>query len=199
MSWKTWSVVGLGVVLAVYWGGLMRKRSTPSDEYTKAAFTRPTMLSPSSSEFGISYGGVDALSDVPKVESNQKVAILVHLPPCSSQETEMIWIVPRLPDQGPEGFDWMDLSCEIRLVLSGARPPVLGDGRVVEAKFKLSPGQYTLRYYREIVYIDGEQGPPQIEFMGQGQLQVTPSKSTEPTFVPLEDPHRIQLYKPENE
>ncbi len=205
MSQKTWRVVGLVAMLTlvVCWWAFRGKPSTPNEVYTKAAFTRPTRLAPSSGEFAVFIDGMDALAEVPTVASNQEIPIVVILPQDSAPGLlESIWVVPRLPSQDPEGFEWMDALCDLILGLPSPVPTPLGEGRECNTRgtFRLRPGEYVLRYYRQISNFDAEKGPPRNEFLGQGRLRVIPSESTEPSFVPLEDKKNImRLFKPESE
>jgi len=204
MSRKTYGVVGLGAMLAIaaYLGIFSEKPRTPSEEQARAAFTRPTVLAPAAGDFGIFIEGVDALSEVPKVPCNELVSLMLALPPNDPQEVESIWIVTRLPSQGPEGFEWMDIHCDVMLGLNDPKPATLGDGRQfrMKAKFSLKPGDYVVRYYRQLSHFDPEKGPPRNEYLGQGRLEVTASKSESPSFLPLEDKRNtIHLLRPQSE
>lgn len=203
MPQKKWCLIGLAVVLGLCLWAFTPASLTPAEEYAKATFTRPKRLASSSESFAIFIDGVDALANVPTVASHQKVMIGVVLPPGDvTRECEVILVVPRLPSQDPEGFEWMDFKCDPILALNKPVPTTLGDGRQFysHTTFSLRPGEYMVRYYRQIIQGDPEKGPPRNEFVGQGRLLVTESESTEPTFVPLEDKkNSVRLYQPDNE
>ena len=207
MSRKTWGLVGLGttLILALFWWAFRGKPLTPLEERTKIAFTRPTRLAPSSEEYSIFINGDDALKQIPSVPSNQKVSIAVFAPEDSTPDIfkkNLLLIIPRLSSQGPEGFEWMCTRCDLIVGLRNAPRPALGEGQAFKAHatFNLKPGEYVLRFYHQFGPFDAENGPDQTEFVGQGQLKVTASKSTEPSFVPLEDKRSmIPLMRPEDE
>ena len=60
----------------------------------------------------------------------------------------------------------------------------------LQTTFHLQPGDYVLRYYRQFHHIDTER-VPRTEFIAEGRLRVTPSTSTEPSFIPLENKKRL--------
>ncbi len=202
MSKKTWSLVSAAVVLGLLLWAFKPAPLTPSNKYGKATFTRPTKIAASAKDIAISIDGVDAIAEIPSVPTNHKVSIGVVLPLGVDRELEMIIVVPRLPSQDPDGFEWIDARCDSILPLNSPVPTTLGDGRqfYTNTTFCLRPGEYMVRYYRQIMNFDPEKGPSRNEFVGQSRLVVTESKSTEPTYVPLEDKKSIgRAYRPDDE
>ena len=187
------------LILAVCWWAFRGKPMTPLEIHAKAAFTRSTRLAPLSKDVLIFIEGDDARKDVPTVTSHKNARMTVVLPQIEAPGLlEFLLVVPRLPSQDPDGFGFMDVTCDLILALNGAHRPVLGEGREfqVEGVFHLEPGEYVLRYYRDSRFFDGEKGPNQIEWIGQGRLRVLPSQSQEPYITPMEDQKNlIRLYK----
>lgn len=205
MSRKTLGLVGLFVVVVfiVYWWSFRIKPMTPLEEHFRAAFTRPRQLAPVSNDILIYIGGDNAQDSIPTVISHQRVPVSVILPQDGVPGVlEFLRIVPRLPSQDPGGFDSMDVSCDLTLGLNWPHPPALGEGRefVTDAAFPLKPGNYVLRFYRERMFFDSEKGPTRFEWIGQGQLRVTPSPSHLPGVTPMEvQKNLIPLYQDESE
>lgn len=206
MSRKTWSIVGLGIIfLAAAWFLLSGHRPrTPSDNYAKAAFTRPTILSNSANGFRVQIAKTDGIKDVPSVESGVSVSIEVTLPEDQDPEIGFVFVVPRLLSQGAEGFYWIYPSCDHMLGLSKDGRTVKGAARTLKqkVKFNLRPAEYVVRYYLQSSPFDAEKGPPMTEFLGEGRLVVTNSKSgaADTSLVPLEDEsQKIPSFRPSNE
>lgn len=204
MSRKNLLLVGAAAILFLalcFWG--MKKPITPAQQHYRAAMTRPTQLAPSASEVSIYINGVDAFRDVPRVASHQKLNIGVILPASEGNHlADIMNVVPRLPSQGPEGFQWTDLLCDPVLSLNHPVPAVLGEGRqfYTSMTFCLPPGEYIVRYYRTITHFDPEKRPPVNEFVGQGRLEITASVSAENTYVPLEvKKNTFRLFDPVKE
>lgn len=207
MSRKTLGVVGLSAAIAfVGWFLMFQPRpKTPSDEHADAAFTRPTTLSTASQDFQIRIAGVDGLTAVPTVESCTKTEVEVILLQKPGQLMEILFVVPRLPSQGEEGFHWMDTQgCDLLLALQRDGRPVELHKNITRRKetFKLQPGEYVVRYYRQAMDFDGEKGPPVTEFLGEGRLLVVQPKSgeTDCGLIPLSsEKNKIPLLLAEEE
>ena len=204
MTRKKYLTVGLGAILAcvAYFALFSKRPPTPSEQYAKAGFTRPTVLAPAAADFGLFINGVDALNQIPKVPSNTPVPFMVQLLAAPPYGYQVLWIVPRTLEQGAEGFDWMDVTCDLFLALNDPKPAPLGEGLEFRdrATFRLEPGTYQVRYYRNLSHSDPEQGPPLNEYLGQGALEITASLSTEPSYRPLETKRNtIKLFRPESE
>lgn len=201
MSRKTLGVVGLCTALACAAWFLMFKPQpmTASQEYAQAAFTRPTTPSTASQDFQIRIAGVDGLTAVPTVESCTKTEVEVILPQKPGQLIEILFVVPRLPSQGEEGFHWMDTQgCDLLLALNRDGRPVEFHKNTTRRKetFRLQPGEYVVRYYRQSNQADPEKGPPVTELLGEGRLVVIPPKSgvADCGLIPLSsDKHKIPL------
>ena len=145
MSRKTWGVVGLGATLfVVVWLLLLREKArTPSEEYARAAFTRPTILPTIPSGLRVRIANTDGLSGVPTVESGVSVTIEVTLPPSKDPELGFVFVVPRLRSQGAEGFHWIYPSCDQILGLSK-------DGRIVKGTARTLNQQRLIRRSGEV-------------------------------------------------
>ena len=205
MSPKKIAVVGLGILLCVagVWWALSSKTLTPAQQHAVAAFTRPVMPAPALKGFQVFIAGVDAIHETPVVESTRHVDMTVILPKndAPGDLLDLLFIVPRL-DQSPEGFAWTDAQCDQMHGLNDPQPTPEGDGRsfAVQGAFNLKPGEYVVRYYRMISHVDPEKGPPWNEYLGEGRIQVTPTKSNAPSYVPLADKTKlIPLYSSDNE
>lgn len=202
MSRKTWGVVGLGTTLfAIGWFLFFREKPrTPSEDHARAAFTRPTTLSDSSEGFSIQIAGVDGLKDVPAIECGTKTMLEVVLPRKSGRVFEVLFVVPRLPSQGEEGFRWIDSQgCDLFLGLSrdGRREELHKNKYSLKERFNLRAGEYRVRYYRQTMNVDAEQGPPVTELLGEGRLMVVTPKSGDADcgFLPLSsDKHKMPLF-----
>ena len=202
MSRKTMGVVGLGTASAFVIWFLMFKPQviTASNEYGKAAFTRPTTPSTASKDFKIQIDGVDGLTAVPRVECCAKTTVEVILPQKPGRLTEILFVVPRLPSQGDEGFQWMDTQgCDLLLGLNRDGRPVELHKNItrMKAAFRLQPGEYVVRYYRQSINSDPEQGPPLTELLGVGRLVVVEPKSGEADcgLIPLSsEKEKIPLF-----
>ncbi len=174
MTKKTWSVLGgIALLLVLAWLCMPRKKPSRNQEFADATFTRPSALSESAKEFTVKIEGVDGLHGVPTVACNTTTLIEITFPQPLTRDIHSILIVPRLPSQGEEGFLWEDVHCDLRFALDSNS--LISRNSLtyrVEQNIRWNPGEYVVRYYRQIIRFDAEQGPPLTEYLGEGHIRV---------------------------
>ncbi len=204
-SRKSWGLVGLGIILACmfFWMHLSREKWTPLQKHAGLAFTRPASPSSSANSFSIRIAGVDGVRGVPTIKCGGKIFIDVEITPLGEQFSEALLVVPRLRNQGADGFKWIDYQgCDFYLALGqNVRPdPSKRIKYRFKESFNLRAGEYTLRYYR---YINGEDPESMIsyfELLGEGSLVVLvpESGSVDCGLIPLSDEkRRMPVFDPE--
>ena len=172
-------------------------------KYAGAAFSRPTSQSLSAKSFSIRIAGVDGVRGVPTIKCGGRIVIDVELPPLGEQFSEALLVVPRLRNQGADGFGWIDYQgCDFFLSLGqNARPePSKRNKYKFNQSFNLRAGEYTVRYYR---YVNGEDPESMIsyyELLGEGSLivLVPESGNVHCGLIPLSDEKcRMPVFDPE--
>ena len=177
MSRTAWGTLGwvIAVLLAVWVFFPLGEKPTPSEEYTKAAFTRPSVLPRLPTGFKVRVGDTDGLQAMPTVESGARVPFELTLPEIDDDESGLVFVVPRLPSQETEGFEWMDLNCDMMLGLNkDGRPSKQGRRTYrVQGKFDLNPDEYIVRYYLQLSKLNPEKGLPCTELLGEGRVRAS--------------------------
>ena len=205
MSRMAWGGIGLAIIiigLGAWW--LSPIPLTPNQRFAREVFTRPTSLTERSVEFSIRINDVDGIGKVPSVECNAKAIIEVAISGLGSSEIETLTIVPRLPEQGEDGFAWMDArGCDLHSALSPSAPSPKNHAQQHREKFNLRAGEYVVRYYLQSMNISRDDGElPRTELLGEGRLVVAPPQSNETDcgLIPLSNKaNLIPMGIPSNE
>lgn len=150
--------------------------------------TRPVQLASFAEGSELHVEGVNAYRDTPQVDSNEPFEMTAKFHSPLPPDVIGVTIVARLPEQGEEGFEFLDFRCDTRCQeLAVTSAPDGTTSCRFQSTLVLQPDEYNVRYYLETRPFDLETGDlPRRYWIGSGKLLVLPGFNTKQTFVPLD-------------